>query len=141
MNKIYPKFRGTLKKGRLHFDSGVKGSFDRYMLTQNDGLYDVSVKPHSDKKMRSNEQNRYYFGCILPLLSEHLGYTIDEIHELMKYKFIKKKYTINKEDIYIGESTTKLATVRMEAYFSYIRTWSSMELGCYIPLPNEVDVE
>lgn len=95
-------------------------------------------------KNRSNQQNSYYWGVIIRELSEHTGYTSDEIHEVLKYKFISypivfhhKEIQSRDEEIYVCKSTTELDTKEMEDYLSKIRTWASAELGVWIPEPNE----
>ena len=35
-------------------------------------------------KKRSNQQNRYYFGCVVKIMSEFSGYTPAEVHVLNK---------------------------------------------------------
>ena len=40
-------------------------------------------------KQRSNQQSRYYWGIVVQILSEHTGFTKDEVHELLKRKFLK----------------------------------------------------
>lgn len=97
-----------------------------------------------NKKQRSTNQNRYYFGIIVDLLSEHTGFTRDEMHEILKSKFLRRTMWIPKktgimEMSVISYSTKELTTVQFEKYLSEIREWSSMELGVSIPEPNEVD--
>ena len=36
-------------------------------------------------------------------------------------------------------STTDLSTIKMEDYLMHIRVWASQFLGCFVPLPNEVE--
>ena len=75
-------------------------------------------------KPRSDPENRYFHGVILPILAEYTGYTIDEMKGVVKFKFNIK-------------STADLTTVEFEKFCSDIRAWASRDLGCYIPEPNE----
>jgi hypothetical protein len=95
------------------------------------------------EKQRSNPQNRYYWGCVVQVISDELGYTRTEVHEMLKQKFltsmecIKNKrtgisYLIPKE-----KSTTSLDTKSWEEFMSQVREWASMALNIYIPEPNE----
>lgn len=94
------------------------------------------------KKERSNNQNRYYFGVIVDILSDHTGFTRDEVHEILKSKFLRRTMWIPKktgimEMSVISYSTTELTTVQFEKYLSEIREWASLELGINLPEPNE----
>ena len=92
---------------------------------------------------RSNEQNRYMWGVVYKILADELGYSCEEVHEIMAAKFLKHFVTITTkegiEEVEIVRSTTSLKTTEMEEYLEKIRQWSAMELGISIPLPNEVD--
>lgn len=95
------------------------------------------------KKIRSNEENRYYWGIVVALISECTGFTPDEVHEILKHQFLRKQVFYPTEGgvalgFDITKSTTELTTVEFEKYLSDIRQWASEVLSCYIPLPNEV---
>jgi hypothetical protein len=106
-----------------------------------DGEYELIIR--KPKKGRSSNQNRYYFGVVLRLLSDHTGYSVDDLHETMKSMFnpLRLEFNTKKgtEAIRASKSTTELTTVKMEEYLSQIREWASQSLGVFIPLPNEVD--
>jgi dihydroorotate dehydrogenase len=96
----------------------------------------------TDKKQRSNNQNRYYHGVVVKTLSEHTGFTSDEMHEVLKHKFLKTYlHVVNKkgsvEEVQISKSTKDLNTKEFEDYMTKVREWASIELGCWIPEPNE----
>lgn len=91
------------------------------------------------KSDRSNQQNRYYWGVVLKLVSEETGYQPEEIHELFKNKYLKQFIEINGDEYEICGSTTRLKTHEMEEYLAKIRQFASMKLSLYIPLPNEVE--
>lgn len=92
-------------------------------------------------KDRSQNQNRYYWGCVVQILSEELGYERDEVHEMLKYKFLTSKLPVetSKTRINLGfvKSTTELDTKEFEEFLSSVRVWASRELGIYIQEPNE----
>jgi hypothetical protein len=88
---------------------------------------------------RSINQNNYYHACIVEPLALFLGYTKDEMHEVLKLKF-NPKYLTNRqtgEQMVIGGSTTLLDTAEMEHYQDQIRIWALTELDFLIKLPNE----
>lgn len=97
------------------------------------------------RKDRSNNQNRYYWGVVVKLLSEHTGFNEDEMHEVLKYKFLTEKKILSTkkgwEDVSISTSTTRLTTKQFEEFMTKVRQWASIELDCYIPEPNEAHME
>lgn len=91
--------------------------------------------------LRSNQQSRYYFGVVVDILSNHTGFTPEEMHEILKHKFLrdwKKIKTVNGVFEYVyTKSTTILSTAEFENYLAKIREWAAIELNCQIPEPNE----
>lgn len=86
---------------------------------------------------RSNPQNRYYWGHVLPTISEHTGHSCEELHEIFKLKFNSVVAHIGKDEIIVGKSTASLKTMEFEHYLSRIITWASMELGVIITNPED----
>ena len=98
----------------------------------------VVLHPYKDK--RSQNQNRYYWGVVMKLLSDELGYLPDEMHEVMKQKFLNvRDVKVGTVKYQIPESTTKLTTTDFEDYVSKIRIWAAKDLNVMIPLPNEAE--
>jgi hypothetical protein len=136
---MIPKFRITLQNHKF-------GSYDLdklmdYCNTLKDGEYFLTIKSATEKEIRSNNQNKYYWGCVLKLLSEETGYSVEDMHELMKSKFLSKWLVVRGLTYKIVCSTTDLKTNKMEEYLRQIREFASIDLGCYIPNPNEVVYE
>lgn len=92
---------------------------------------------------RSDRQNAWYWGQILELLSEHTGYTPDELHEYCKSRFIPKKLAICDgngivvDERVVGGSTTRLNTVEMADYCEAIRRFAAEDVGVVIPDPDQ----
>lgn len=97
------------------------------------------------KNTRSLQQNKYYWGVVLPLIAGHTGYTISEIHEVCKYKFNKSAFVDPEtgEVLDIGASTATLKVDEFITYIDAIKEWA-MTLGVVIPeageLPDEIIV-
>jgi hypothetical protein len=96
-----------------------------------DGTYSLT-KP---KKTRSLNQNNYLWGIVYQTIADELGYSVSEIHEYMKARFLPHEGKLE-----IPRSTTSLSTVEMEDYLSKIRIFASSELDIFIQLPNETDI-
>lgn len=95
------------------------------------------------KKHRSNQQNKYYW-VLISIISDHLGYDRDTIHEIVKYKFLKKESVDNNTgEVYEYVcSTTKLSTVEFLEYVENIIRWSAETFSIVLPLPNEqIEIE
>ena len=75
------KFTGTVKKGKLELHD--KSSFNEF-ISQSEG--DVSIFIKTLPKTRSPQQNNYYWMIIKDVANE-IGYTHDELHEIVKHKF------------------------------------------------------
>lgn len=96
-------------------------------------------------KIRSLPENRYYFGVIVQILSDELGYSREEVHEICKHLFLSEVIFLKTKDGFkemrIPKSTTQLKTIEFEDYLSNIRQWASIELSIYLPLPNERGID
>jgi len=88
------------------------------------------------KAKRSNNQNNYYFGVVCKILGDYFGYTEEEMHDALKYKFLRR----GAADLETVTSTTKLNTAQFEDYLEKIRRWAMIEYNVNIPLPNEIDI-
>lgn len=92
-------------------------------------------------KRRSNKQNSYYWGVCLPLISEHTGFLPEEVHEILKRRFLTEQRVLKTkrsiEFVDVPKSTTTLDTVSYEQFMSNVRMFASQELGISIPEPNE----
>lgn len=108
---------------------------------QNHEGKDIYVSISEPKSIRSEQQNKYYWGVVLDILSKEIGYETDEWHELLKNKFLSREMVVKNEAHVVGSSTTKLTTKGMEGYLEQIRRWAATELSISIPLPNEIDYE
>ena len=126
-----PIFTGKVEQGRINYNNPA----GLVIYVRSLEGKDVEVIIRVPKKNRSNPQNRYYWAVPIQLLSEATGYTTDEIHDALRMLFLLDK----DRKVPTLRSTASLTTIEFEEYMSKIRTWASMELGCYIPEPNEAD--
>ena len=117
---------------RAHFDSQVRLLDDRK-------TYEVLVRRlHAT---RSSQANRYYFGVVIAALSEHTGYSPNELHELLKMKFLPKKLALAdgngevRDEYVLGGSTRHMNVSDFYAYVEQVRQFAA-ELDCYCPDPN-----
>lgn len=95
-------------------------------------------------KARSNPQNRYYWGCVIQTLSDETGYDLNEMHEIIKHKFLTEQRIVKGTkgqiiQVSMSGSTTSLDTKQFEDLMSKIRIWASRELSIFIQEPNEAE--
>lgn len=128
-----PLFYGTIKNGALVVERA--GIFKEYLRSFEGKPVAISVKNAPKTKPRSLEQNAYYWGVVLPLIGQTTGYLPEEVHEALKWKFLRQQGA--KLDRII--STTALDTIDFEQYLEKVRLWAAQELQIVIPLPNEIE--
>jgi hypothetical protein len=131
-----PKFKGTVVRGLV--DLVDKSGYDRYIKTLEGKEIFLTVSQW--KNTRSNNQNNYYWGVVVKLLSETTGYTLQEMHEALKLKFLVRPAVVKGVELPTMKSTALMNTLEFEDYCKEIREWASADLNCFIPLPNEVDL-
>lgn len=106
---------------------------------------DILIKVSLLTEKRSNKQNAYYWGVIIPIIQELLEnsqgvlLTKKETHEFLKSQF---NYTerVNEntgEILNFPKSTTENTKKEMEDYHEKIRRFSEEWFNVKIPLPNE----
>jgi len=100
----------------------------------------VTIEYKAQVATRTLLQNKYYWGVIIKMLSQEIGYDPEVVHDYMKKLFLGyETFEFPDGDHHVLKSTTDLDTVKIEEYFKKIRNWSGDFLNCYIPLPNETD--
>ncbi len=131
---------GRIEQGKLQ----VRGrqDFERQIRQLRDGEVVVTVERRH--ATRSLDQNAYWWGVCVELVSNHTGYTPDEIHELAKQMFLPKRLAVTdgngeiKGEFVVGGTTTTLNKVEFGEFIESFRRWAATDLGVVIPDPNEV---
>ena len=90
------------------------------------------------KLKRSNPQNAYLHGVVLPILAKKTGYSQIEMKDMVKSLFLKKTVEVGGRTIEIVAGSSELKTDEFELFIEKIRAWSGNVLDCYIPKPNEI---
>jgi hypothetical protein len=106
---------------------------------------DVLITLEKPKKKRSNPQNAFYYGVVIPIVQNALrdaGYvmTNEATHDLIKLKFLKEVILTNEETGEVVErvkSTTELSTSQFMDFVAEIRQFTNEYFGVDIPEPNE----
>lgn len=147
-----PKFRATLLDRNHDHGSASEYGFKLYdsdvekyhvwmdNFKESDHLF-VTVEKITKRKLRSVQQNSYYWGVVIEMLTMEIYGANDkdskqEMHDALRRKFLSFE---NVKGLPTMLSTTRLSTIEFEAYMEQIRRFASQYLGIVIPEPNQVD--
>tara|TARA_R110000851_G_scaffold275123_1_gene427759 strand:+ start:39 stop:473 length:435 start_codon:yes stop_codon:yes gene_type:complete len=133
------KINTTVKAGRMIRNRNELTS----ALNQFEGQ-EITLSIEKAKKVRSTQENRYYWGLVIPLIKAGLkdatseSYSAEQVADLMKTRFLMIDVYIGDSDVMTRiKSTTELSTIEMERYLQECRTFAQEYLGVTIPMPNE----
>lgn len=134
---VTPILRGFVTDGgRLAFRPAARGLFDRHLAQLAGKAVDVVIRQH--REQRTDPQNRFYFGAVVPLIAESCGYEKDEMHELLAMRFLRIE-----DDPITGsprrKHTPKTDTKEFSEYLDACIRFAA-ELGVYIPDQREAEV-
>lgn len=131
----YIKGRRLIVRDRKAFDAAVAELKDGW---------EVELEIRRLRATRSQKQNRYHWGVVMKMISGETGYTREEIHDLMKMKFLSKELAFLDgngevvEQYVLGGSTRGLDTKEFSEFDERIKEWAAgPPLNLYIPDPNE----
>ena len=142
MKQPVPLFSADVVDKKLKFFEHEKLAIARWISTFKNGTkLDIIIRKHSSK--RTNEQNKYYFGVVVPILADYFGHdSVESMHEDLKLEFNPVPSKIDPTKI-IGGSTTKLSTEEFfskeDSYVNRICRWSAEKYGLYIPPPKKAE--
>lgn len=105
----------------------------------------VVIKIEKFKKKRSTQQNRFYYGIVIPIVQNCLkeaGHimTNESTHDLIKLKFLKETLFVNEttgEVIERIKSTTELSTSQFMDLLAEINNFTFEYFGVSLPSPND----
>jgi hypothetical protein len=105
----------------------------------------IVIKIEKAKKKRSTQQNRFYYGVIIPIVQNCLkeaGHimTNESTHDLIKLKFLKETLFVNEETGEVIErikSTTELSTSQFMDLLAEINNFTFEYFGVSLPSPTD----
>jgi hypothetical protein len=105
----------------------------------------IVIKIEKAKKKRSTQQNRFYYGVIIPIVQNCLkeaGHimTNESTHDLIKLKFLKEVLFVNEETGEVIErikSTTELSTSQFMDLLAEINNFTFEYFGVSLPSPTD----
>lgn len=127
-----PLFYGDVVNGKLTLANQQR--FLEYIKGLQ-GKVQITIEP--ERRQRSNNQNSYYWAVVVPILCAHFGYTAEEMHNALKWQFLR----IMDAPIPKIKSSAALTTKEFEEFMERVRSWAAQEFNINIPLPNEIHVD
>ena len=125
-----------IRNGEIQNKSQVKKLFDQLR----DGKWMIEI---AQANKRSDQQNRYYFGVVVPLIQNAfnergIDASKQEIHDTLKGKFNYVEVVNEETGEYtqIAKSTTGLNKEQFSQYLEKIQIWSAQFLNLVIPDPG-----
>ena len=132
-------YYSDVKNGKLQKNVSLKIASE---LKQFEGKR-VEIKIQKLKSTRSQQQNRYWW-AIVTILSNEIGYTKEELHDILKFKFLKKSKVVEGTGEileYLG-STAKLNKSEFADLTTDLIRWSAETFNVVLPQPGEqLDIE
>ena len=127
-----PVFLASIIKEKLVFNNPEP--YYRYLRSLNNKSVEVVIR--LPRKDRSNQQNKWYWACVVAIPAEHFGYLPEEMHEAYKLLFLRLHEEGKPETV---RSTATLSTVEFKEYTEKCQQWCA-EQGIVIPDPNEISI-
>lgn len=124
-----PNYYGTIQNGKLKLNNPK--AFNKEIEKLEGKTIELTIKPK--KRTRTLTQNAYYWGAVLPTISDYTGYEVEDLHNHFKYHFLKKK--VGNLDSF--KSTTQLTKEEFTDYIEKIRRFTEQVLGFHINSPEE----
>ena len=120
---------GTIKNGKLILNNERRFN-DNLNIFEGEEI-EIRIKVRTNN--RSNEQNSLYWKWI-NIMSEETGFTKEEMHELVKYKFLKRTSINNNgvEEVKL-KSTTSLTVKEFTKLMDDVLYWSNNTLNINLP--------
>ena len=123
------KVFGTVKEGKLKLNN--KRKFDDSLIKFEGKEVEIRIRERSSN--RSREQNSLYWKWV-DIMAKEIGYTKEEMHTLIKYKFLKRNVVdddgVEQEII---KSTTTLTSKEFSLFMNELLYWSNSTFNINLP--------
>ena len=97
------------------------------------------------ERPRTLDQNNYYWGVVLGIISASTGHHKDELHKIYKNMFNMQAYVISDPEnkdrgvlVEAAKSTSSVSAREFTEYINRIVIHAGQHLGLYIPPPQGV---
>ena len=124
-------FTGKIIKGKIVWDN--KTTLVDYIRGIEDGTK-VEVEITETPDVRTNKQNKLWWAW-MQIIGNELGYSKNETHDILKYKFLLREEIIEGETNQYIKSTATLTKTEFNKLTQDVYFWANDTLS--INLPNE----
>jgi len=121
--------------GKLELDS--RNGFLGYVRTMAGKEIDLVITKR--KYVRTNNQNRFWFGVVVPMFAEACGYAHHE-HEAVHDELVRVLVGLKPDSnptLQIRQSTTDLSTEQFNELIEQAQIFGAEKLGIVIPDPDK----
>lgn len=132
---IIPIFKAEIKNNSLIIEDTEK--YNNWLFQLNENKVEVIIR--KPKKIRSERQNRYYWGVVLKLISETTGESSEDLHNHFSYKWLSTNGKSGK--LISKKSTTTLSTIEFAEYIDKIIIWGERFLNITFPEPESIELD
>ncbi len=122
---------GKIVKGKIVFNN--KAKFLNDVAEFHEGTI-VVISINEAKDVRTNQQNKLWWAW-MQIIGDTIGYSKNETHDIMKYKFLLREEVIEGESRQYIKSTTTLSKEDFNKIAQDVFFWANDTLN--IKLPNE----
>ena len=106
---------------------------------------EIEIIVKQKTNLRSNQQNAYYFGVVIPITIQAIenewgeSWDIEKTHNLFKSLFLyeEKVNSETSEVIKVPSSSTENTTTKQEVFHTQCRNFLKEWFNVEVPLPNE----
>ena len=93
----------------------------------------VTITKATKANTRTHSQNNYYWGVVVKIIGDYLGYNEDDTHNALRLLFLKSEGLIE-----TVKSTSELTTKEFIDYIEMIIKWAKDFLNLTIPTPDNI---
>jgi len=132
-----------MKRFVIHKNDHIRREGARVWIDNLDPNKKWAVEIKEYRRKRSNDQNAYIHAVPLKLISDHTGYTMEEIKFMLCGEFTGWDHydMFGKTHWRPIRTSSQMDTLEMTKFIEYMQWWGSTNLNLYIPSPNEWDGE
>lgn len=128
-----------IRRGKLYLRH--RDVFEEQVAQLREG-WELEVTVRRLQATRSHAQNSFYWAVVVQTLSEATGFSLDEMHEWLKMKFIPKRLAVCDgngtvcDEFVLGGSTRLMDVTAFGEYIEAIVQWAAETLDLVIDDPD-----
>lgn len=119
--------KGVKKNGNLVFDNPEAFAVAKSLIPEGK-RFELTLD--KERVARTTQSNKYLWGVVYAIISEHTGYDPEQVHDAMKEKFASQRL---ESGLMITERTSKMDTIRFSKYVDDIKRFAAEFFGLNIP--------